>query len=583
MPFRHLLSVLMLPLLLLAPPSAAQDAARPAPEAATGWTSKPLVEARDFMVAAAHPLAVEAGRDVLREGGSAVDAAVAVQLVLNLVEPQSSGIGGGAFMLYRDAREGVLTAYDGRETAPAEAGPDLFLTPEGAPMAFGDAVIGGRSVGTPGTLRLMELAHRLHGRLPWERLFQPAIELAEAGFEVSPRLAALVREEEQSLRRFPATSAYFLPEGRPVEAGAVLRNPDFAAVLRGVAERGADAFYRGDVARDIVATVRGAEGNPGLLSEADLAGYRVAVRAPVCGEYRAHAVCGMGPPSSGGLTLLQILGILEHFPLSSLDPLSVEATHLFAEASRLAYADRALYIADADFIPVPVDGLLDPGYLTLRAQLIDRGSVIGNPRAGNPPWREGRAYAPDASLELPSTSHVSIVDGDGNVVSMTTTIEAGFGSRLMVRGFLLNNELTDFSFVPEADGRPVANRVEPGKRPRSSMAPTIVFDAAGSPLLVTGSPGGARIIGYVARSVLGVVDWGMDAAQAVALPHAVSLGGGVDLEAGTPAADLAPALEALGHRVGVRDLNSGLHAIMLRDGALTGGADPRREGVALGE
>jgi gamma-glutamyltranspeptidase/glutathione hydrolase len=593
MPFRHhLLPAAMLPLLLLglqpaARPAAAQDvaqdAARPAPEAATGWISKPLVEAQDFMVVAAHPLAAQAGYEVLKEGGSAADAVIAVQLVLNLVEPQSSGIGGGAFMLHWDAGEEVLAAYDGRETAPAEAGPDLFLTPEGEPMAFDEAVIGGRSVGTPGTLRLMELVHRLHGRLPWERLLQPAIELAEAGFEVTPRLAALVREEEETLRRFPATSAYFLPGGQPVEAGARLRNPEFAALLRSVAERGADAFYRGDVAREIVETVRGTAGNPGLLSEQDLAGYRVAVRRPVCGEYRAHTVCGMGPPSSGALTTLQILGILEHFHLASLDPLSVEATHLFAEASRLAYADRALYMADADFVPVPVDGLIDPGYLMLRAQLIDRNSVIENPQPGNPPWREGRAYAPDLSMEIPSTSHVSIVDGDGNVVSMTTTIEAGFGSRLMVRGFLLNNELTDFSFVPETDGRPVANRVEPGKRPRSSMAPAVVFDPAGEPFMATGSPGGARIIGYVTRSILGVVDWDLNAAEAVALPHAVSLGGAVDLEAGTPAAALAPALEALGHRVNVRDLNSGLHAIVIRDGVLAGGADPRREGIALGD
>ncbi|HSK40084.1 MAG TPA: gamma-glutamyltransferase [Arenibaculum sp.] len=567
-----------------APSVLAQEMARPAPEAATGFTPKASVEAGDFMVVAANPLAAEAGYRVLREGGGAVDAAIAVQLVLNLVEPQSSGIGGGAFLLHWDALDETLTAYDGRETAPAEAGPDLFLDPDGQPMEFSDAVIGGRSVGTPGTLRLLELVHRLHGRLPWERLFQPAIDRAEQGFEVSPRLAALIRSEADSLRRYPGTRGYFFgPDGEPLAAGARLRNPDFAATLRAVAERGADAFYGGDIARDIVRTVRQAEGNPGKLSQADLAGYRVAVRQPVCGGYRAYVVCGMGPPSSGGLTVLQILGMLEHFDMASLDPLSVDATHLFAEASRLAYADRALYMADADFVPMPVAGLLDPSYLMLRAQLIDRDAAIAEPEAGNPPWRDARAYAPDRSIEIPSTSHVSIVDGRGDIVSMTTTIEAGFGSRLMVRGFLLNNELTDFSFAAEQDGRPVANRVEPGKRPRSSMAPTFVFDRAGAPFLVTGSPGGARIIGYVARNVIGVVDWGLDPADAVALPHAVSLGGGVDLEEGTPIAGIEAPLEALGHTVDVRELNSGLHAIKLHHGKLIGGADPRREGMALGE
>lgn len=564
-------------------PAAAQEDLRPAPEAATGLTGKQAVTAGSFMVTAAHPLAVEAGYDVLKEGGSAADAAVAVQFVLNLVEPQSSGIGGGAFLLYWDAGQRRLIAYDGRETAPRAAGPDLFLKPDGTPMDFGDAVVGGRSVGTPGTLRLMETLHRLHGRLPWSRLLRPAIEKAENGFEISPRLAALVADSAETLGRNPAAKAYFLPDGRPLAAGSILRNPDFAETLRLVAEQGADAFYTGDIARDVVAAVRGADRNPGLLSEEDLAGYRVAVRQPVCGGYRAYLVCGMGPPSSGGLTVLQILGMLEHFDMASLDPLSADAAHLFAEASRLAFADRAVYMADSDFVPMPVAGLTAPDYLTVRAQLIDRDRAIAKPRAGNPSWRDRRSYAPDRSMEIPSTSHVSIVDADGNIVSMTTTIEAGFGSRIMVHGFLLNNELTDFSFVAEQDGRPVANRVEAGKRPRSSMAPTVVFDATGSPFLVTGSPGGARIIGYVARSIVAAVDWRMDPAEAAALPHIGSLGRTVELEAGTPAVDLRPALEARGHTVAVREMNSGLHMIRIGGGALVGGADPRREGIVLGD
>ncbi|WP_207481584.1 gamma-glutamyltransferase [Arenibaculum pallidiluteum] len=569
---------------LAAIPVLAQEIARPAPEAATGFVAKPAVEAAAMMVAAANPLAVQAGFDVLKEGGSAIDAAIAVQLMLNLVEPQSSGIGGGAFLLHFDAKTGRLVTYDGRETAPAEATSDLFLGADGKPLPFGEAVVGGRSVGTPGTVRLLDHVHKAHGRLPWERLFRPAIERAEQGFEVSPRLAALIASSADALRRFEPTRSYFLDaQGQPLKAGTLLRNPDFAATLRAVAANGPSAFYEGEIARDIVRTVREAPGNPGRLSEADLAAYKVAEREPVCGTYRRNRVCGMGPPSSGGIAVLQILGLLEHFNMPGLAPLSAEATHLFMEASKLAYADRNLYVADDDFVPVPVGGLLDTTYLTLRAQTIDRGRAMPEPKAGNPSWRDGSLWAPDASLEIPSTTHISIVDRDGNIVSMTTTIEGGFGSHLMVRGFLLNNELTDFSFLPEAEGRPVANRVEPGKRPRSSMAPTLVFGPDGRPRLVTGSPGGARIIGYVARSIMGVIDWKLDAARAVALPHAVTLGRTAELEEGTDAATLKPALEAMGHPVAVREQNSGLHAIEFRDGRLIGGADPRREGVAAGE
>lgn len=561
----------------------AQDA-RPAPESGTGYADKAAVVGDSFMVAAANPLAVQAGYDVLAEGGSAVDAAIAVQLVLNLVEPQSSGIGGGAFMLHYDAEGRMLEAFDGRETAPLEATGELFLDDQGEPLEFYDAVVGGRSVGTPGTVRLLEASHQRYGKLPWSRLFEPAITLAENGFAVSPRLARLIAEDQERLSRFAETRDYFFNEdGTPLAAGTILRNPEFAATLRTIAEEGADAFYTGEIARDIVTTVRSAEGNPGVLGERDLAEYEVKIREPVCGSYRIYEICGMGPPSSGGLTVLQILGILEHFDLPSLDPLSADAVHLIAEASKLAFADRGLYMADTDFVPMPMQGLIDPTYLTHRAQLVDRDAAMDEARPGNPPWREARLWAPDRSLELPSTSHVSIVDAQGNAVSMTTTIENGFGSRLMVRGFLLNNELTDFSFVAESDGRPVANRVEPGKRPRSSMAPTIVFDGDGEPVLVVGSPGGSRIIGYVAKTIVAVLDWRMDLQDALSLPHYVNRNGATDLEQGTAVEALKADLEARGHTVSIQDLNSGLHAVLIRDGALIGAADPRREGIAMGD
>ncbi|WP_210270089.1 gamma-glutamyltransferase [Aureimonas mangrovi] len=558
----------------------AQDAVRPAPEAATGFTEREEVTSETDMVVAAHPLAAEAGARMLREGGSAIDAMIATQLVLGLVEPQSSGIGGGAFLIHRDAASGRMIAYDGRETAPNAVGPDLFLDDSGQPLAFLDAVVGGRSVGTPGTVRLLELTHRLHGKLPWAQLFQPAIELAEDGFPVGERLAALVEGERETMRQ-DAIRDYFLPGGQPIAAGDTLTNPDYAATLRTIAEDGASSFYEGEIAGDIVAAVQGFEANPGLLEESDLADYRVLVREPVCAPFRAYEVCGMGPPSSGALTVGQILALLDHFDLESLDPLSAQATHFFAEASRLAYADRGLYMADPAFASVPTRGLLDPSYLTARAQLIDRSRAAEAVSAGNPPWREAAQRAPDRSLEIPSTSHVSIVDGEGNAVSLTTTIEAGFGSRLMVRGFLLNNELTDFSFVAEEDGATVANRVEGGKRPRSSMAPTIVLDASGEPVLVVGSPGGARIIPYVARTILGVLLWEMSPQDAVSMPHVTTLGGPLDLEEGRAPAGLADALTAMGHEVREMELNSGIHAIALEGGRLRAGVDPRREGAAV--
>jgi gamma-glutamyltranspeptidase / glutathione hydrolase len=564
--------------------SAWAQSASPAPEPATGRVEHPPVMAEKFMVAAAHPLAASTGYDVLKAGGSAMDAAVAVQMVLNVVEPQSSGIGGGAFMLYWDAKAGKLSAFDGRETAPAAARPDYFLKPDGTPQSFWSAVNGGRSVGVPGTLAMLELAHRMHGRHPWAALFEPAIGHAENGFAISPRLAASIGwAGKKGLADFPSASAYFFSsDGAPKPEGTVLKNPTLAETFRSIAAGGASAFYSGPIAADIVAAVRATADNPSLMTLADLASYKAKIREPVCASYRGHAVCGMGPPSSGALTVGQILGMLEHFDLPGIGP-TPEAAHLFAEASKLAYADRGLYMADSDFIRMPTKGLLDPGYLTIRAQRISRGTVIEKAEPGNPPWRDAALFSPDTQLERPGTSHFVIRDAEGNAVSMTTTIETGFGSRVMVRGFLLNNELTDFSFRPAKDGRPIANRVQGGKRPRSSMAPTIVLKD-GAPMLLVGSPGGSRIIAYVAQTLIGVLDWGMNPQAAINLGHVVNRGGATDLETGTGAADLSEALTALGHEVRVRDLNSGLHAILIRpDGALLGGADPRREGVVLGE
>jgi gamma-glutamyltranspeptidase/glutathione hydrolase len=569
-------------LALLDGPALAQDRQ---PEDSTGIQHHVLARAERHMVAAAHPQAVAAGLEMLRAGGSAADAAVAVQLVLNLVEPQSSGIGGGAFLLHLDGATQELIAYDGRESAPAAATEKLFLRVDDSPMKFFDAVVGGRAVGTPGTVALLAAVHEAHGRLPWSRLFEPAIALAENGFTVNARLEGLLQGKRgQRLRTFAPSTAYFFPGGEPLKAGSIVTNKPFAETLRAIAEQGPSAFYTGAIAGDIVAAVQGATGNPGLLSKADLAAYRVIKRAPVCHPYRGHRVCGMGPPSSGALTVGQILGILEHFDLPGLGPDNSDSWHLLAEASKLAFADRARYMADADFVPVPVKGLLDPAYLTARAQTVVLDKTLVTPvAAGNPPWRDGSRFAPDASQGRPGTSHISIVDGDGNAVSMTTTIEGAFGSQLMVRGFLLNNELTDFSFPPALYNRAIANRVEPGKRPRSSMAPTMVFDSDGKLELVIGSPGGSRIIGYVAQTLVAVLDWGLDIQAAINLGHVVNRNGATDFETGTEAILLEPALAARGHETRQRDLNSGLHGIAVTKDGLRGGADPRREGVALGD
>lgn len=551
------------------------------PEHPSGWRDKTSRGADNFMVAAANPHAVQAGYDVLAHGGSAMDAAVAVQAMLNLVEPQSSGIGGGAFLLYWDAATRTLHTIDGRETAPARATPERFIEPDGAVMKFSKARSGGQSVGVPGTLRLLAMGHERFGRKPWATLFQPAIELAERGFEISPRLASAIART-RGLDRFPKTRAYFFDEsGAPRVAGAILRNPDLAATFRIIAARGADAFYIGDIARDIAAAAATTSNVANNITMADLAGYRAKPRPPVCMDYRAYRVCGMGPPTSGGLTVGQILGQLSHFDVPSMG-WGAEFVHLFTEAAHRAYTDRALYMADSDFINVPIAGLLDPGYLRDRASTIDL-NESSEVTAGRPSGAPTPTPAPSVNPGRPGTSHFVIRDAQGNAVSMTTTIESGFGSRVIVRGFLLNNELTDFDRQPIRDGRLVANRVEGGKRPRSSMAPTIVFKD-GAPVLLIGSPGGSRIITYVATSIVAMLDWGMDPQDALELGHVGRrTNRTVDVEADTPAALFAPLLSAKGHTVKIRALNSGLHAIMIKGGRLIGAADPRREGVVMGD
>lgn len=561
--------------------AASQAADAVAPEGASGLEHKQEVQAQRFMVAAANPLAVEAGYQVLKQGGNAVDAMVAVQTMLGLVEPQSSGLGGGAFVVYYDAANGSLTTFDGRETAPLQATPELFLNPDGSEMKFYDAVVGGRSVGTPGTVKLLGELHQRYGKQPWAELLQPAIRQASEGFAVSPRLAGAIAESAEHLQRYPSTKAYFFNGEQPRQAGELLTNPEYADTLRTLAEQGHEAFYQGPIAEAIVAAVQNASDNPGVLSLQDFATYRIKQRPAVCLAYLQYDVCGMGPPSSGALTLGQILGITSHFDLASLGPQSAQAWQIIGDASRLAFADRGRYMADTDYVPLP-QGLLQADYLAARAKLITPGQALAEANPGEPQWDKPIALADDQSLELPSTSHISIVDAEGNALSMTTTIENGFGSTLMAKGFLLNNELTDFSFATHADGYPIANRLEPGKRPRSSMAPTIVMQA-GKPYMVVGSPGGSRIIGYVAKTLIAHLQWGLPVQEAISLPNLVNRFGSYDLEAGSSATQLEDELIQMGFKTSVRELNSGIQAIVLSPEGLRGGADPRREGIAKGD
>lgn len=553
------------------------QADQPLPEGATGYSISPVVTAHRYLAVTAHPLATQAAADILKGGGSAIDAAIAAQMMLSLVEPQSSGVGGGGFLLHYDARRRQVQAYDGRETAPAKAQGERFLNTNGEPLPFSEAVASAKAVGVPGLMAMLGMAHAAHGTRPWRVLFQPAIDKARMGFAISPRLYRLMQNDPLLCHR-PSTAPYFCgPDGAPKAEGSRLVNPALAATLQQLARQGPAALYQGQLGRDIVAQL----GPEGDLDQADLARYRAVRRPALCRPILVYTVCGMPPPSSGGIAVIQILSMLTTQDIGRYAPTDAQFIHRFAETGRLAYADRDRYVADPDFITVPTEGLLDPGYLRERAALISPERSMGHAAPGEP---AGAAQAgQDSQSERPSTTHMVIRDARGNIVSMTSSIEDTFGNRRMVDGFLLNNQLTDFAFVPVENGRPVANRVEGGKRPRSSMSPVIVLAADGEPLLALGSPGGSAIINYVAQTLAAVLMQRQTLDAAIALPHFGSRNGPTELEADRGLEAQATALRALGHTVGMIDLNSGLHGIMRRGGAWESGVDPRREGSALGQ
>ena len=556
------------------------SSAQLAPELPSGWVAKKAVTSKDAMVAAAHPLAVAAGVAALRAGGSAVDAAIATQLALNVVEPQSSGIGGGAFLLVHDGQRNALAAYDGRETAPAAAKPERFIGGDGKPLPFYEQVVGGKAVGVPGTVKLLAHAHAKHGTLTWSALFNHAIALAENGFAVTPRLNMAIRTDRFLKNDANARAVFFDTQGEPLAVGATLKQPVLAATLRALARDGEKAFYAGEIPTAIVKAANG-HSNPGDLTLADFAQYKIIERAPVCGPYRGYKVCGFPAPSSGGVAIVQMLGMLERFDLAATKTQPAQFTHLLSEAGRLAYADRNRYLADPAFVPQPA-WLKDAAYIQSRSALIDANKSMGRGAPGVAPAQKAAHQGDDRSYEFNATSHISVVDTQGNAVAMTTTIEDTMGARLMVNGFLLNNELTDFSALPEENGLPVANKIEPGKRPRSTMSPTIVYDGAGRVHMVTGSPGGSAIINYVVKSIVGVIDWGLDPQAAIDLPNVGSRNGPTELEKGTQAEKWADALKAKGHEPRVIDFTSGLHTIVRTKDGWIGGADPRREGTAAG-
>lgn len=548
------------------------------PEAASGFVPRPAVTSTGFMAVTANAYATDAAAEILQLGGNALDAAIAAQWVLNLVEPQSSGIGGGGFLLHWDSRRKHISAWDGRETAPRAASADFTRHADGSLATFSEILGTGKAVGVPGLVTMLEAAHRRHGKLKWERLFRPAIRLAENGFAISPRLHLMLSDDPLLRRDAAARALYYQENGEARPVGEILRNLEFAATLRGIAAGGANALHSGAVAERIAAELarRG-----GTLTAADMNGYRPIVRDAVCGPYRRWRICGMPPPSSGGLGVLQMLGLLERTEMAPADSSSADAVHLFAEAGRLAYADRARYLADPDFVAVPQRELLRPEYLAQRARLIDRRRSMGIAAPGTLP--AGHAQADDDAPELPATTHVSIVDRAGNAVALTSSIESAFGSRIQVGGFLLNNQLTDFSLTAERDGKPVANRLEPGKRPLSSMAPTLVFDAGGRLHAVLGSPGGSRIINYVARTLVALLDGRQEPAAVLALPHVGNRNGATEVERGRVPEALALELERRGHEVIRIEMTSGLHLIVRTADGWVGAVDPRREGVAHGD
>lgn len=550
-----------------------------APEQGTGLTQQQQVYAKKYMVASANPLATEAGYDVLKRGGSAVDAMIAVQSTLSLVEPQSSGLGGGAFVVYWDNKAKKLTTFDGRETAPLKADEKLFLDEQGKPLKFMQAVVGGRSVGTPAIPLLMADLHQRYGKAKWASLFDKPITLAEQGFTVSERMAQSIQQNKDSLQRFDKTKSYFFPEGQALQAGQLLKNPEYAKSLRVLATQGAKPFYTGKYAQNIVDVVTKSPENAGVLSLQDFQKYKIIERKPVCARYREYEVCGMDAPSSGGIAVGQIVGILNQFPQQKIQDKSIDSLRILGDASRLAFADRDYYVGDPSFVKVPSQALLHSDYLKQRASLLQQSEqALTEVKAGDLGINQATAKA----IELPSTSHIVVVDAEGNVLSMTTSIENAFGSTLMANGYLLNNQLTDFSFEPTKNGVPVANRVEAGKRPRSSMAPTIVLKN-GEPYLAVGSPGGSRIIGYVAKTLMAHIDWGMDIQQSISAPNILNRFGTYELEQQSKASDLAPSLQQIGYKTDVRDLNSGVQGIVITKDGLIGGADPRREGKVMGD
>jgi gamma-glutamyltranspeptidase/glutathione hydrolase len=555
------------------------EAPQPRPEAAVSVEVKPALAARRALVVAAHPLAAEAGREILRLGGSAADAAIATAFVLGLVEPQSSGLGGGAYALSWNPQTRKVRAFDGRETAPAIAGPAWFLGADGRTMGLREAIASGCAVGAPGLVAVLARLHEREGRLPWARLVRPAQRLAREGFPVSPRLAAQLALPP-GIEDREARALYFDAEGRPFPVGHTLRNPRYADTLELIALKGPAAMQTGEVAAAIVARTREAAGRP-TLSLADLASYQAIEREALCANYRAYRICSMSPSSSGGSTVLAMLGILSRFDLAALRPVSAGSIHLFAEAGRLAYADRDRYLGDPAFVSVPLEGLLAPDYLAERAGHISLARSMVKAEAGLP--RGAKAQASSASYPEAGTTHLSVVDGEGHAVSLTSSVEDAFGSRIWVKGFFLNNQLTDFSAPGPTPGT-VANAVGPRKRPRSSMSPTLVFDAEGKLFAVLGSAGGGAIINHVAETLVALIDWKLAPAEALALPRFGSRNGPTELEAGTRAEALADSLRALGHEVRVGPDPSGLH-LVVRDprGGWLGAADPRRDGAARGD
>ncbi len=562
-----------------------QDKAQPNPKAEpekeTGKSKKKLVRAQKYMIVAANPYASKAGDEILSKGGNAIDAMIAAQLVLNLVEPQSSGIGGGAFLLYWDNAKKKLHTYDGREAAPLSVKANHFIDKDGNTLGFQEAIQQGLAIGVPGVVKLLETTHKKYGKLSWQEIFQPAINLSQKGFKVSERLNKLLKATGAKKFGPDAQSYFFNQNGEAWPVGHVLKNPTFAKTLSLISLKGSQAFYSGELSKQIIDKVNIVSDGKNGMSLQDLSGYKIKKRDPVCIKYRSHKICGMGLPSSGGLTVSQVLKLIEPYDLKA----GIEdhqTLHYIVEAQKLAYADRGRYMADPDFVPPP-KGLLDKNYLEKRRKKINKTQAMKKALSGTPKFVKQGFYGNDKTIESSGTSHISIVDQEGNAVSYTTTIETAFGSKVMIGGFLLNNELTDFSFTPiDIQGRPVANRIEPGKRPRSSMAPTIVFDKKGNVELVLGSPGGSRIILYVLKTLIAMIDWDMDQQQAVELTNFGSRNGPFEME--KPGLGLTKLfLQSYGHKIKLSSMTSGLHVILKTKQGMYSGVDPRREGEALGK